>query len=48
MQDAEARASSAAEALAGESAANRESLRSKAKQREEEAVSFVVERIVNG
>lgn len=42
------KAKSAADALRGEGAAGRESLRTQAKQREEEAVSFVVERIVNG
>ena len=45
---AEARARKAADTLANGSAAERERLRDKAKKREEEAVSFVVERIVNG
>ena len=42
------KAMAAAETLAGKSEKERSTLRAKAKKREEEAVSFVVERIVNG
>ena len=44
----EEKAQAAAQSLASGSEADRSKLRAQAKQREEEAVSFVVERIVNG
>ena len=44
----EEKARSAAQTLAGDSEADRGKLRNQAKERKEEAVSFVVERIVNG
>ena len=44
----EEKAQAAARALAGGSEADRGKLRAQAKERKEEAVSFVVERIVNG
>ena len=44
----EEKAQTAAQNLAAGSEASRGNLRAQAKQREEEAVSFVVERIVNG
>ena len=44
----EEKAQAAAQTLAAGSETNRDKLRAQAEQRKEEAVSFVVERIVNG
>ena len=48
MRETDEKAKAAAASLAGESEEHRDGLRAQAKQREEEAVSFVIERIVNG
>ena len=47
LRETEEAAKAAAEKLAGKRKSDRDRLRSQARKREEEAVSFVVERIVN-
>lgn len=47
-RETDEKSAAAASVLAGEGATDRETLRTQANAREEEAVSFVVERIVNG